>query len=245
MWQGIVVLVAHVILWGLAAGECTLYADGELSYCNAIVKDMLISDRNFPASRLDSAARLTSQVLCNQDWAAGAFVVGGDYGDGITDDEVCINQGSTCQNMARAFSCREAAGNKGELYYDALRDPSKLSEFEITSYERAPARIADPLWRAELGGDCVESLVEPSPQECCNTLFQCNATLIRIGGVLATPSEFCNSVIWADGNIVLCNDDGTARILTASAYTPQPVAAALVALLVALAAHLRQADAVL
>jgi hypothetical protein len=226
--MGFVRVGLALVGFGLAAADCTLYPDGELSYCNSIVSDVLISDRNFPSSRLDSAARLTAQVICNQDWAAGAFVVGGDYGDGITDAEVCQNQGSTCQNLARSFACREAAGNKGILYYEALRDPSKLTEFEITSYERAPARIADPLWRAELGSDCPEAMNEPSPAECCNTLYQCNATTIRIGGVLATPSEFCNSVAWAGGNVVLCNPDGTSRFLADAAMAPQPALAALV-----------------
>lgn len=60
-----------------AAADCTLYQRGELSYC-ASLEDEFLSDRNYPAERLDSAAMLTAQMICNQDWAAGAFVVGGE-----------------------------------------------------------------------------------------------------------------------------------------------------------------------
>ncbi|KAA0150746.1 hypothetical protein FNF29_05082 [Cafeteria roenbergensis] len=218
-----------------AAADCTLYQRGELSYC-ASLEDEFLSDRNYPAERLDSAAMLTAQMICNQDWAAGAFVVGGEYGAGITSSQVCANRGSACQAAARAFACAEAGGNKGFSYYEAQRDPERLDEFELTSYERAPARIADELWRAELGGDCPGTLLEPVASECCKTLMACNATEgVRMGGYTATPSEFCSATLWAEGSTVVCNADGSARLLTsgssnaALAISSVALAAALVA----------------
>jgi len=118
-----------------------------------------------------------------------------------------------------------------------MRDPELLDEFQLTSYERAPARIADPEWRAELGGDCPGALNEPSPEECCATLAACNATTVRIGGFEATHSEFCSSVLWSDGATVICNPDGSARRLTdgAAPAAAQAGTALIVAVLVSAA----------
>jgi hypothetical protein len=212
-------MLAASALLGACSAECVLYPQNTLTYCPE-QGDRFVSDRNYPAARAEAAAMLTAQMICDQDWAAGAEIVGGSYGDFILPSEICLGRTNQCKEAARLFSCAEAMHNKDGLYYDTLRNPLFMSEFQLTNYEQAPARVADELWRAELGGDCTDGPVEPAAADCCKALFLCNATSVAVGGYSASPSEFCSSVVWASGRTVVCGADGSASFIAAAGGLP-------------------------
>lgn len=84
-------LLPAALVWVVVAvlvtpGGADCYVPKTLSYCSSL-NGATITDRNFPDESIDEAAKLTAQMICNQDWVAGAMVLGGgEYGAGISDE---------------------------------------------------------------------------------------------------------------------------------------------------------------